>query len=43
MLSDLRLPADMYMQKPLDFDRLVQLVRRFDDFYFSVERVPIPS
>jgi CheY-like chemotaxis protein len=43
MLSHLRLPADMYMQKPLDFDRLVQLVRRFDDFYFSVERVAIPS
>jgi CheY-like chemotaxis protein len=43
MLSDLQLPADMYMQKPLDFDRLVQLVRRFDDFYFSVERVAIPS
>jgi CheY-like chemotaxis protein len=43
MLSDLQLPADMYMQKPLDFDRLVQLVRRFDDFYFSVERIAIPS
>ena len=43
MLSDLRLPADMYMQKPLDFERLVQLVCRFDDFYFSVERVAIPS
>jgi CheY-like chemotaxis protein len=43
MLSDLQLPADMYMQKPLDFDRLVQLVRRFDDFYFIVERVAIPS
>jgi CheY-like chemotaxis protein len=43
MLSHLQLPADMYMQKPLDFDRLVQLVRRFDDFYFSVERIAIPS
>jgi CheY-like chemotaxis protein len=43
MLSDLQLPADMYLQKPLDFDRLVQLVRRFDDFYFIVERVAIPS
>jgi CheY-like chemotaxis protein len=42
MLSHMQLPADMYMQKPLDFDRLVQLVRRFDDFYFSVERLPIP-
>jgi CheY-like chemotaxis protein len=42
MLSHLRLPTDMYMQKPLDFDRLVQLVRRVDDFYFSVERLPIP-
>jgi len=39
MLTNLQLPADMYMQKPLDFERLVQLVRRFDDFYFSVERV----
>lgn len=43
MLSDLQLPADMYLQKPLDFDRLVQLVRRFDDFYFCVERIAIPS
>ena len=39
MLSDMQLAADMYMQKPLDFERLTQLVRRFDDFYFSVERV----
>jgi CheY-like chemotaxis protein len=43
MLSHLQLPADMYMQKPLDFDRLVQLVRRFDNFYFSVERLSVPS
>ncbi len=39
MLSDMQLAADMYMQKPLDFERLTQMVRRFDDFYFSVERV----
>ena len=39
MLRDMQLAADMYMQKPLDFERLTQLVRRFDDFYFSVERV----
>jgi len=43
MLSHLQLPADMYMQKPLDFDQLVRLVRRFDDFYFSVERRPISA
>jgi CheY-like chemotaxis protein len=43
MLSHLQLPFDMYMQKPLDFDRLVQLVRRFDDFYFCVERRPISA
>jgi CheY-like chemotaxis protein len=39
MLSNLQLAADMYMPKPLDFERLAQLVRQFDDFYFSVERV----
>ena len=38
ILQGLALPADMYLQKPLEFDRLVQLVRHFEGLYWRVDR-----
>jgi CheY-like chemotaxis protein len=36
------LHANTYVTKPVDFDRLVEVVRRLDDFYFTVVRAERP-
>jgi CheY-like chemotaxis protein len=40
MLRDFGVQAEHYICKPVDFDRLVEVVRRIDTFYLQVERVP---
>jgi len=32
------LGASAYVTKPVDFDRLIEIVRRLDDFYLTVTR-----
>jgi CheY-like chemotaxis protein len=32
--------ADCYLTKPVDFDRLVDVVRQVDGFYLQVEHLP---
>ena len=39
-LRGFRLGVDAYVDKPVDFARLVEVVQRIDAFYLSVDRVP---
>lgn len=34
------LHANAYVTKPVDFDRFIEVVRRIDDFFVSVARLP---
>ena len=34
------LHANVYVTKPVDFDRFVEVVRQVDDFFFTVVRLP---
>lgn len=34
------LHANAYVTKPVDFDRFVEVIRRIDDFFISVVRLP---
>jgi len=37
-VRSMRLGASAYITKPVDFDRLVDIVRGLDDFYLTVVR-----
>ena len=34
------LHANAYVTKPVDFERFVEVVRRIDEFYFTIVRLP---
>ena len=40
VLRSYSLHANAYVTKPVDFDRFIELVRKIDDFFVSVVRLP---
>jgi CheY-like chemotaxis protein len=40
VLRSYRLHANAYVTKPVDFDRFIDIVRRIDDFFVTVVRLP---
>ncbi len=40
ILRSYDLHANAYVTKPVDFDRFVEVVRKVDDFFFTVVRLP---
>ena len=40
VLRSYKLHANAYVTKPVDFDRFVEVIRRIDDFFISVVRLP---
>jgi CheY-like chemotaxis protein len=40
ILRSYQLHANAYVTKPVDFDRFISVVRRIDDFFVSVVRLP---
>jgi CheY-like chemotaxis protein len=40
ILRSYQLHANAYVTKPVDFDRFIQVVRRIDDFFLTVAKLP---
>ncbi|MDX1661783.1 MAG: response regulator [Gemmatimonadota bacterium] len=40
VLESYELHANAYVNKPLDFDRFTDIVRRIDEFWFTIVRLP---
>ena len=40
VVASYRLHANAYVTKPVDFDRFIAVVRKIDDFFVSVVRLP---
>ncbi|MBI2711015.1 MAG: response regulator [Actinobacteria bacterium] len=40
ILRSYRLHANAYVQKPVDFERFIEVVRRIDDFFVTVVKLP---
>ena len=40
VLRSYELHANAYVTKPVDFDRFIEVVRKIDDFYIGVVRLP---
>ena len=40
VLRSYDLHANAYVTKPVDFERFVEVIRRIDDFFISVVRLP---
>ena len=40
ILRSYDLHANAYVTKPVDFERFVEVVRKVDDFFFTVVRLP---
>jgi CheY-like chemotaxis protein len=42
ILRSYNLHANAYITKPVDFDRFVEAVRKIDEFFLTVVKLPIP-